>query len=328
MYMKNILLLAAVFAYSTGVGAASVYSIGNSLTENGVPGFGGVALMNGGAPEIGYQIAWGAPLNHIRANPDDISLDLPTIPALGGFAQALPSRAWSAVTIEPYTGYAFGTHDNLASDMANISYFIDLTRSSGLADNTKFYIYEAWPSQTAVNGDYSGFWNQPVFGSQDQPMVFARQYFDRLYNGLSARYGGTASLAVIPIGDVMNRLDIDIAAGLFPGLHDISALYQDDFHINNVGRYMAAITVYATLTGINPETTVIPSWMLAPEGTPNGLTVELAKALQTVVWDVVSNDPRTGVAAVPLPPAFWLLGSALAGMGALVRRRDKLAVAA
>ena len=300
--------------------AESLYSIGNSLTENGVPGFASIAAMNGATIDAGYHIRYGAPLSHIQANPNDVSLDNSTpFGFYGTFNQALSNNSWNYVTIEPFPGTTFGLNDTLGSDMANIAYFIDLTKSSGRSSDAEFFIYEAWPTQTSYGNSYQSYWNQPVSDSQGQPMVLAKQYFDTLYAGLNAKYSNAVNIKIIPIGNVLNQLDINIKSGLLLGINDISDLYSDDYHVNNIGRFVAAITVYATILKTSPENINIPTWMFATGYGP-ALTVDLAHQLETVVWDVVSHDPRTGVAPVPIPAATWLFGSALAGIAAIGKR--------
>jgi len=91
---KLSLLTVSVFLSMNSM-AASIYGIGNSLTENGVPGFVRLANVNGMTVNEGYHIRYGAPLTYIQANPSDVSLDNSTPYGLyGTYNQALSNNAW------------------------------------------------------------------------------------------------------------------------------------------------------------------------------------------------------------------------------------------
>ncbi len=63
---------------------------------------------------------------------------------------------------------------------------------------------------------------------------------------------------------------------------------HDDIHPSDLGVYVASLTHFATL------------YRRSPEGLPcdvSGLAPEDAAALARLVWELVRNDPRTGVAA-------------------------------
>ena len=77
--------------------------------------------------------------------------------------------------------------------------------------------------------------------------------------------------------------------------------YADGVHMNDqphndrdsgtIGSYVAALTIYAALTGENPVgLTTEPYEMFAPEA-----DAELIRALQQTVWDVVTSNKYTGV---------------------------------
>jgi len=189
-------------------------------------------------------------------------------------------------TIEPFPGTSFGLNHTQGSDIANIAYFIDLTRSSGLSIRLGLH-----KPRTTITTSLTGISQyQTVKTSR---WSFAKQYFDNLYDGLNAHYANSVNIKVIPIGSVLNRLDTDFKAGLFSEISDISTLYSDDYHLNSIGRFVAAATIYATITQSSPENIDIPSYVLTP-----GYET-LTNRLETIVWDVVSNDLRTGVAPVP-----------------------------
>ncbi len=62
---------------------------------------------------------------------------------------------------------------------------------------------------------------------------------------------------------------------------------HDDVHMNHIGIYFVSLVHYATLYGKSPV------------GLPHLYSIgeKLGKTLQCIAWDVVRNDPRTGVSA-------------------------------
>ena len=74
----------------------------------------------------------------------------------------------------------------------------------------------------------------------------------------------------------------------------------------------------------NPENINIPAGAYATGLGPAVLTDNLAHQLQAVVWDVVSQDTRTGVAPVPIPAASWLFASGVAAIAAIGKKKRSL----
>jgi hypothetical protein len=295
--------------------AESVYSIGNSLTNDMVPdGVAAIAADSGSNLTVGFHIRAANSLTHIAANPTDI-----TYTRGGAWTTALPGTAWDFVTMQPY----FGAGSTLGSESAAIAQFIGAAQS-GLSQNASFFIYAAWPSLGDTGGSYSDYWSQSVSAQPDQPTVLARQYFDNLYQQLSTEYQGSARIGVIPVGDVFARLDAEFRAGHYPGITSVNDLYRDTNHMGDVGRFVAAATAYSTLFG--EPATASSSLAIYQAGLGGiALTPELAGWLEGIVWDVVSNDPRTNVAPVPLPAAGYLLLTGflgLVGVGHRTARRS------
>jgi hypothetical protein len=260
------------------------YAIGNSLTNDMYPSqVPALASQKGRQLTVGYHVRGGLSLDYIVANPQD-----PTITQGGSFDQALVSGTWNSVSIQPY----FGTNSTLASDLSAIQQFVTLTRS-GPSRDAVIYLYAAWPSQYETQGDYSGFWRKPVVDSPATKTVATRAYFDALLARLVAAHGGSVTFRVIPVGDVLARLDVEARAGRLPGVRSLADLYRDDVHMGEVGRFVAATTVFATLFRESPAGISVPASYQFGDGAAR-LSPALTSTLESLVWEVVSTDPRTG----------------------------------
>ncbi len=291
---------------TTPAAAASSYSIGNSLTWDSQPdGIAAMAASQGLTLVDGYHILVSEPLVYIEQNPGDVTLTN----GFGAFNSALPGNAWSFVSIEPFPDYSGGT-STMASDLSSISALIALTQT-GPSQNALFYIYAAWPPIPcwcfpAEPGDtYDSWWDQPSTNVPTTQTLLVSQYFSNLY-GNAVKGNPNASVLMIPVGEVLAQIDQDIIAGQFPAFASIFDLYRDDYHLSfDVGRFVAAATVYATYFHRSPVGVPVPTGFFTVDGTASGapglLTTDttLRDQLEQVVWDVVSSDSRTGVAQPP-----------------------------
>ncbi len=266
--------------------AATLYTIGNSLTNDMVPeGVGALASDSGTPLAVGFHIRAASSLTYIVANPAD-----PTFTLGGPWNTALRDTAWDHVTLQPYRGAG----STLGSEKAAIHTLIDLARA-GPSSQTRFYVYAAWPGQDDTAGNYAEYWRQPVSSAATQPTTLAKAYFDELHRQLQQDYRGVADVRVIPVGDVFLRLDQEFRAGKYPGITSINDLYRDPVHMGDVGRFAAAATVYCTIYGRAP---VIGSAIGIYQGGLGAipLTTDLAGWVANIACDVVANDPRTKAA--------------------------------
>lgn len=112
-------------------------------------------------------------------------------------------------------------------------------------------------------------------------------------------------VALIPAGQAMGRLYDEIAAGKIDGLGDVSALFVDDIHLNDMGHYFVAMVQYATLTGLDPlglPTDSKDRW----GGAFDMPDPDLARELQRVAWETVeayiAGRPLAAAVSKPLAP--------------------------
>jgi len=298
-------LAAALLLGSAPASADTSYHIGNSLTYdmyNG--GLGQIAQSFGIALTPDYHIRVSESLVFMVSNPSDVTLSLPSI-----WSTALPSQQWNFVAMEPYPDFA--TPSTLQTDIASIGTFIGLTPKTSTPAPI-FFIYEAWPDQNSIAGNYEAYWNQTIPNTLTQNTILARQYFDALLQRLTAQYGNTVTIRVIPVGDVIARINQLIVAGQFQGATNISQFYRDDFHMGAAGRFVAAATTFATMYGRKPSgAPFIPA--PPPDGTVD-LNAQVAAELEDIVWEVVtSNGTRTGVNPISIDPRVLSFQSTAVG---------------
>jgi hypothetical protein len=276
--------------------ADSSYHIGNSLTwDMYVVGLQQIAANFGVSLTPGYHIRQSKALVYILNNPSDVTTASPAI-----WPTALPGQSWNFVTFEPYPDPI--TPSTLQTDITAAQTFIGLTSKTSTPAPV-FFIYEAWPDQNAFLGDYAGYWNQSVSNSLDQHTLLARQYFDALLQQLTAHYGNTVTIRVIPVGDVLARINQLILSGQFQDASNITDFYRDTYHMGSAGRFMAAITAFATMYARKPSGAPFIPYQQFNDGKVI-LTAQVAAELETIVWDVVtSNSARTGVNPLIVSPA-------------------------
>lgn len=107
---------------------------------------------------------------------------------------------------------------------------------------------------------------------------------------------------VIPVADVLAELTRRLqAGGGAPGLDAPEDLFArhldgslDTIHFNDQGLYLVALTHFAVLYHRSPEG--LPSALRRADGRPaSPPTREAAALMQSLVWEVVSRHPLTGI---------------------------------
>ena len=161
--------------------------------------------------------------------------------------------------------------------------------------DVRVYLYETWHRLDDAEGwlerldkDLGRYWEGEL-----------------LAKGLA--HGDTGGpVYVIPAGQVMARFvrRLDENGGL-PGLRSREDLFarspdgkQDVIHPNDQGNYLVALTHYATLYHRSPVG--LPYRLKRADGTSADAPEEAtARAMQQVVWEVVTRYSKTGVAQRP-----------------------------
>jgi PKD repeat protein len=260
--------------------AKRVYWMGNSLTDT--LNYGGVAAMaaNAGYPLIwGRQMIPGAPLEWIESHPNDGFSQSP----YGTYPTALSSYTWDDISFQPFQRpLSDGNAVSGKGDLQVIDRFLNLVKSA--SPNAQVWIYESWPTKP-TSGATAAFW-KAEFNRSDansSPTYPSRSFFEQLVVAVKNANPTLKAPKMIPIGQVMDSLNNQMAAGTIPGYSSVYDIYADEVHLNNtVGAYIAACTAYSSLYYADPRGNAVPSEYGA-------IPADLVKAIQNTVWSTVSS---------------------------------------
>lgn len=252
---------------------------------------------------------------------------------------ALPNNRFDGVILEPFKSNAtqLGSNDpyycTLGSDTNAVNDIVSTTRNAPENINAaaKFFIYAAWPLNDASpinNTQFQARFMATTDNTDGQLGVLTRDYYRNLCNRARSA-NPTASISVIPVGEVYYKLSQQMQAGAYTnsGLTSISQLYRDQYHSNFLGQDIIAWTTYATLFKTSPvgldagpsslTNTIAPNYS---EFLTTSLKPEDKTAIQQTIWDVVSKEQLV-YTNVPEPAAVGVLG--VAGSAVLCTRRRK-----
>ena len=275
-----------------------VYHIGNSVTDAiHYKSLQQMARANGDTYVYGRHMIPGAPLQFIWDKPETGFKENP----YGYYPTALKDYEWDVITLQPFDRQ-LDSKDGFG-DLPHCKKFIDLAlpKSPGV----QVYVYERWPrrKEKVKNNPSSGYepfdyqqqWQRKYTGKWDGSNE-TRNYFEQLTKALLDAYPKLEKpVLMIPVGEVLFELDKRIKAGKVPGLESIEALYVDGIHFNNVGAFIAGTTFYATMFKTDPRGVDARAYGPGKSEKDKPIAPELAKAVQDVVWEVVSTHPLAGV---------------------------------
>lgn len=280
--------LAWIIAGSLALPASSQpevgYHIGNSLTWDSLPEIQGeFALDQGLSLTTGHHINCNRSLDQIAANPTQTCV--PPVPEFGYFEDALADIALDYFTVQPY----WTATSTMATDEQVITDMEALLSTNPDSDNAIVYLYQAWGAEYFM---ISGDWFTPISDSDTTPSTPADEYFIHLFNRIEAALPDR-EVRIIPVGRVINEIQQQIEADQMPGVTELSEFYRDDIHMSHtIGRFTAAITTAAVLLD-RPPYGMHNTWFQFH--TDGGYDVATYVAIEDAVWEIISNDPRTGV---------------------------------
>jgi hypothetical protein len=104
------------------------------------------------------------------------------------------------------------------------------------------------------------------------------------------RPAGSPEMLMIPGPKIMAALYDALEQGTVPGLSRMEDVFSDDIHINAIGAYMIALAHFAVIYRRDPRAVPVNV------GVTNAGSRELAVWMMDMVWNVLTKDPRTGLA--------------------------------
>ncbi|MEH3086597.1 MAG: PEP-CTERM sorting domain-containing protein [Xylophilus ampelinus] len=224
----------------------------------------------------------------------------------------------SAAACAAVTGASTGTCNTLRSIAAN----------PNANANAEVYLYQTWARPNLVNAPFTTV-TDPVTGQVSFTTTPAASYYgslDAMNADLRAAYATAAAAAgqdgsggiagVAPVGDAFMRA---IAMGVATPDHYApdgrpDLWWDDGTHASRYGSYLSALTLFGTLTKLDPAS------LGAGEIAARDLGISQADAL--ALQRVASLQLGFGAAAqVPEPAGLALVAAGLAALGAARRRR-------
>jgi hypothetical protein len=221
-----------------------LYSIGNSHTWDFRPSADFLEIARAMQMDIknGWHINCGQNLKTILDKPGQACVD-PN--EFGLYPDAIENKRWDAITVQTFVG------GKASEERAAIDALLDFV-SQSINRECDVLIYCTWPRNTAgklAEFDYAEAWRSD-FREDDTLKVLSAQYFDYLERSIEPVAG---QVNFIPLGRVLYHFDRLARSGAFPGYTGAGELYRDAWHLNNAGRYIAGLTVFAQVLRIDPE---------------------------------------------------------------------------
>lgn len=272
-------------------GPLRVYHLGHSLVGLDMP-----AMLAQLAPEghdYRLQQGWGTSL---KQHWEDGT-------AIPGLAGENPAAVWhaarAAVASGEYDAFVMTESVEIRDAIRwgdSWDYAARFARAAREANPaTRVYLYETWHLLTDREG-----WLERLDRDLD------RYWEGEILRRVQATPGIDRPVRVIPAGQVFARFVRAVEAmpdGIdgIRGRADLFALTpegtQDPIHINDLGKYLVALTHYAVLYGRSPVG--LPRALRRADGTPaTAPGPAAARLMQETVREVVTGYSRTGVAAL------------------------------
>jgi len=219
------------------------YSIGNSHTWDFRPSSDFLEIGKTLDIEIknGWHINCGQNLETIWNKPGQTCVELT---GYGTYNEAIENHTWDAISIQTFSGGTGKAEKEAAGK------FLDFIVGS-INKDCNVFIYCTWPRNTAAqlgDFDYSEEWLSD-FQENDTLKILSEKYFTYLENSIE---NNSDKVKFIPLGKVLYHFDKKAKSGEVPGYSGAGELYRDAWHLNNVGRYIAGLTVFSQIFRIDP----------------------------------------------------------------------------
>lgn len=278
------IVLAALAGFATAPAAeagagepVAVFHVGNSLTDQAY-GMHDVAKARGHLTRFGRHMIPGAPLEWLWNHRDQGFRAPERKPA----DELLKSAKWDVVILQPF-GRPVENAVEYGAKYAAAAYEGD--------PDCQVYVFANYP-EIGKNREKKDLWVQRWLSPTDRR---GRAHFEKVAKGIAAKSRDRKPVLIIPVGEVMYRLHLLMQQGKVPGFSHVADLYADGVHLKSEGKYVEAVTHYATVFRDDPHGCVT-SGLRFWRG-PYSVSKDFAKVVWDVVWEVVTTYPFTGVKA-------------------------------
>lgn len=254
----------------------AIFHVGNSLTDQAY-GMHDIAKARGRQTTFGRHMIPGAPLdwlwNHRNEGFREPDRKKPA-------DDILRTHKWDVLILQPY-GREAKKSIEYGGNYAAAAY-------EGNPD-CQVYVFANYPGigkDQSEADQWETRWLSPDFRR-------GRANFEKVARGISARFPDRKPVRIIPVGEVMYRLHQRMKQGKVPGFTSIADLYADGVHLESEGKYVEAVTHYATVFQDDPHGCIITGLRFWKG--PYSVDEEFAKVVWDVVWEVVTTYPQSGV---------------------------------
>lgn len=234
----------------------------------------------------------GAPLSYIwshRTQPRGIFVKDGQARTQLAFTQALALVKPDALILQPYDR-------GLDSDVLHAGKMLDAALK--VNPQVQLYIYTYFPRMER------GSWEDQYNAGTKQNT--SRAYFETLARKISKAHPNAKPVLLIPTSEVFMRLKQKIDAHQVPGLESVQDLYvkwssknaKGNGHVNAIGSYVLATTVYATLYKADPRRFPLGVYAKPGDvngGNPRGVSEAVAKIVRETVYETLQNNAGAGV---------------------------------
>lgn len=256
------------------IGPMTTYHLGHSLVGRDMPAM--LAQLAG--HRYHSQLGWGASLgDHWSGNVNGFQEEN-AHPAHRPVREALASGDYGAFVLTEMVELRDAIRYHSSAD--RLADWARLARQA--RPDVRIYLYETWHRLNdpagwlnRIDADLINLWEAKVLRpamSQD----------------------GIGTIYVIPSGQVMAATVRAAEAGKLPGIADRTAFFTDDIHLTDLGNWLIAMTHFAALYHHTPVG--LPAQLNRADGSlataPNA---DAARAMQELVWQVVTSYPSAGV---------------------------------
>jgi len=244
----------------------AVFHVGNSLTDQAY-GMHDIAAARGQETKFGRHMIPGAPLQWLWEHRNEgFRAPDPKKPA----DEILKQEKWDVLILQPF-GRSPENSIEFGAKYAEAAY-------AGNPD-CQVFVFANYP-EIGNDQEKKGQWESRWLSDTDTK---GRANFEKVAQGISAKFPGKKPVKIIPVGEVMYRLHLQMKEGKVPRYSHIADLYADGVHLKSEGKYLEAVTHHATVFQQDPHG-CITSGLRFWKG-----PYEVDQAFAETVWDIVAE---------------------------------------